>query len=84
MTKEAIMKAKYINTLILVVVATGTVFASFIGDISRGVEPLQSIFFGFVAAIITIQVLPALVLLVRMTKGLLTRPDRELAEEKQN
>lgn len=84
MTKDADMKAKYINTLILVVVATGSVFASFIGDISRGVEPLQSIFFGFVAAIITIQVLPALVLLVRMVKGLLARSDRELAEEKQN
>jgi threonine/homoserine/homoserine lactone efflux protein len=82
MTKEAVMKAKYINTLILVVVATGSVFATFIGDVSRGVEPLQTIFLGFVAAIITIQVLPAVLLLGCMIKGLLARPEKELAEEK--
>ncbi len=76
------MKAKYTNALILVVVATGTAFAAFIGDVSRGVEPLQTIFLGFVAAIITIQVVPALLLLGCMVRGLLARPEKELAEEK--
>lgn len=72
------MKAKYINALILVVVATGTAFAAFIGDISRGVEPLQTIFFGFVAAIIAIQVVPALMLLAGMIKALLVRSEKEM------
>jgi len=76
------MKAKYTNALILVVVATGTAFAAFIGDVSRGVEPLQTIFLGFVAAIITIQVVPALLLLVFLFSGVLAPPEKELAEEK--
>ena len=78
------MKAKYLNALILVTVAAGTVFATFIGDISRGVEPLQTIFLGFVAVIITIQVVPALVMLGCMIKALLVNPEKKLAEEKQN
>ena len=76
------MKENYLNALILVVIATGTVFASFIGDVSRGAEPLQTIFFCFVGAIIAVQVVPALVLVGRLTKGLLARPEKELAEQK--
>jgi threonine/homoserine/homoserine lactone efflux protein len=72
------MKAKYINSLILVVIATGTAFAAFVGDASRGVEPLQTIFLGFVAAIIAIQVVPALMLLAAMIKALIVRPEKEL------
>jgi hypothetical protein len=75
------MKANYLNCLILVIVATGTAFAAFIGDISRGAEPLQTIFFGFVAAIVVIQVVPALMLLAGMIKALAVRPEKELAEE---
>jgi len=76
------MKANYLNALILVIVATGTAFAAFIGDISRGVEPLQTIFFGFVAAIVIVQVVPVLMLLAGMIKALVVRPEKELAEEK--
>jgi hypothetical protein len=72
------MKAKYVNSLLLVVIATGTAFAAFIGDVSRGAEPLQTIFLGFVAAIIAIQVVPALMLLGCMIKALIVRPEKEL------
>jgi len=72
------MKAKYINALILVVVATGTALAAFVGNVSRGVEPLQTIFLGFVAAIIAIQVVPALMLLGCMIKSLLVHGEKEL------
>ena len=72
------MKAKYTNALILIVVATGTAFAAFIGDVSRGVEPLQTIFLGFVAAIIAIQVVPALMLLGCMIKALFVRNEKEV------
>ncbi len=78
------MKTNYLNIMIIVIVVSGTVFASFIGDISRGVEPLQTIFFCFVAAIITIQIIPALLLLGSLIKGLLARPEKDLAEEKSN
>ena len=78
------MKEKYLNALILVVIATGTVFATVIGDVSRGAEPLQTIFFCFVGAIVAIQVVPALVLVGRLAKGLLARPEKELAEQKAN
>ncbi|TLM68942.1 MAG: hypothetical protein FDZ69_01710 [Deltaproteobacteria bacterium] len=69
--------AKYINALILVIVASGTALVAMIGDVSRGSEPLQTVFFAFVAAIIAIQVVPALMLLGYLVKGLLTRPARE-------
>ncbi|MHB8707833.1 MAG: hypothetical protein ACYC9I_03090 [Desulfuromonadales bacterium] len=67
------MKAKYINALILVVVATGTALVAFVGDASRGSEPLQNMFFAFVAAIIAIQVVPAMMLIGCLFKSLLTR-----------
>jgi len=71
------MKDKYLNSMILVVVATGTAMAAFVGNASRGIEPLQTVFIAFVAAIIAIQVVPALVLLACLLKGLLTRPAKE-------
>lgn len=67
----------YINALILIVVATGTAFVALVGDVSRGSEPLQNMFFAFVAAIIAIQVVPAIMLLGYLVKGLLTRNTRE-------
>jgi vacuolar-type H+-ATPase subunit I/STV1 len=72
--KEAVMKANYLNALILIVVATGTAMVAFVGEASRGSEPLQNIFFAFVAAIIAIQVVPALMLVGHLVKGLLVRP----------
>lgn len=68
---------KYVNALILIVVATGTALVAFIGDASHGAEPLQTLFFAFVAAIIAIQVVPAMMLLGYLVKGLFTRSARE-------
>ena len=72
------MKDKYLNSVILVVVATGSAMAAFAGNASRGVEPMQTIFIAFVAAIIAIQVVPALMLVGTLLKGLLTRSEKEL------
>lgn len=67
----------YLNALILIVVATGTAFVAFVGDASRGAEPLQTMFLAFVAAIIAIQVVPALMLVGYLIKGLLVRTAKE-------
>jgi len=75
--KSNAMKSNYANALILVVVATGTALAAFIGDISRDSGSLQTVFFAFVAAIIAIQVVPAIMLLGYLIKGLLTRSVKE-------
>ena len=72
------MKDKYLNSVILVVIATGTAMAAFVGNASRGVEPLQTVFFAFVAAIIAIQLVPALLLIGTLLKGILTRSTKEL------
>jgi ACR3 family arsenite efflux pump ArsB len=71
------MKANYLNALILIVVATGTALVAFVGDVSRGSEPLQTVFFAFVAAIIAIQVVPAMMLIGHLFKGLFTRTAKE-------
>jgi hypothetical protein len=77
MPKEAAMKDKYLNAVILVVVASGTVMAAFVGNASQG-GPLQTVFFAFVAAIIAIQLVPALMLIGTLLKGILTRSEKEL------
>ena len=76
------MKNKYLNAVILVVVATGTVMAAFVGGASRGVDHLQTAFFAFVAAIVVIQLVPALMLIVTLLKGILIRPAKEIELER--
>jgi len=76
------MKDKYLNAVILVVVATGTVMAAFVGGASRGVDHLQTAFFAFVAAIVVIQLVPALMLIVTLLKGILIRPAKEIELER--
>jgi len=76
------MKDKYLNAVILVVVATGTVMAAFVGGASRGVDHLQTAFFAFVAAIVVIQLVPALRLIVTLLKGILIRPAKEIELER--
>lgn len=71
------MQAKYLNALILVVVATGTALVAFVGDASRGSEPLQNLFFAFVSAIIAIQVVPAMMLIGGLFKSLFTNSAKE-------
>lgn len=69
--------SNYFNAMILIVVATGTALVAFVGDVSRGSEPLQTIFFAFVAAIIAIQVVPAMMLIGHLFKGLFAHPGKE-------
>ncbi|MBW6512238.1 MAG: hypothetical protein K0A93_09035 [Desulfuromonadaceae bacterium] len=57
------MKPKLVSTLIIIVVATGTAIIPFAGGASIGTEPLRSIFFAFVSAIIAIQLVPVIMLL---------------------
>ena len=76
------MKDKYLNSVIMVVVATGTVMTAFVGGASRGVDHLQTAFFAFVAAIVVIQLVPALMLIGTLLKGILIRPAKELELER--
>ena len=72
------MKDKYLNSVILVVIATGTALVALVGESSRGAEPLQTVFLAFLAAIIAIQVVPALMLLGCLFKSLFTRSGKEV------
>ncbi len=63
------MKPRLLSTLIIVVVATGTAIIPLAGGASVGNEPLRSIFFAFVSAIIAIQLVPALLLLGCLIKS---------------
>jgi len=76
------VKDKYLNSVILVVVATGTVMTSFVGGASRGVAHLQTAFFAFVAAIVVIQLVPALMLIGTLLKGILIRPAKKIELER--
>lgn len=71
------MKEKYLNSVILVVVATGTALVAFVGDASRGAEPLQTLFLAFLAAVIAIQIVPAVMLLAGLIKSLFIRAARQ-------
>lgn len=74
------MKEKYLNSVILVVIATGTALVAFVGEASRGSEPLQTMFMAFLAAIIAIQVVPAMMLLGCLLKALFARSMKEFEQ----
>ncbi len=63
------MKPILLNTLIIVVVTTGTAIIPLVGGASLGSEPLRGIFFAFVSAIIAIQLIPAVMLLGGLLKA---------------
>lgn len=63
------MKPGLIGTLIIVVVVTGTAIIPLAGGASVGSEPMRSIFFAFVSAIIAIQLVPAIMLLGGLLKA---------------
>lgn len=71
------MKDKYVNAVILVAVASGTATVALVGDAVRGSEPLQTLFLAFLAAIIAIQVIPAIMLVAGLIRSLVTRPTKE-------
>ena len=72
------MKDKYLNSVILVVVASGTALVALAGQASKGAEPLQTVFMAFLAAIIAIQVVPALMLVGALIKSLFIRSIKQL------
>ena len=72
------MKETYLNSVILIVVATGTALVAFVGDASQGAEPLQTTFMAFLAAIIAIQVVPAVMLIGGLIKSLIHRPEKAI------
>lgn len=70
------MKETYLNAVILVVVATATAIVAFFGDAAPGAEPLQTMFLAFVAAIIAIQIVPAVMLVGGLIKSLFHRSEK--------
>ena len=74
------MKDKYLNSVILVVVATGTVLAAFVGNASQG-GPLQGIFMAFLAAIIVVQVVPAVIMIGSLIKSSRHRPEKAVEHQ---
>lgn len=65
------MSPKLFSALIIIIVATGTAIIPLVGGASLGTEPMRTVFFAFVSAILAIQVVPAAILLVSLIKTLL-------------
>lgn len=63
------MKPRTWSTLIIIVVATGTAIIPLAGGASVGSEPMRSVFFAFLSAIIAIQLVPAVMLLGALIKS---------------
>ena len=67
------MKSTLANSLILLVVASGTALLSFLVVTALGLAPLETLFLVFIAVVVAIQVVPAIMLFGAMLKGLFTR-----------
>ena len=65
------MKPGLFSILLILVVATGTAIIPLAGGASLGSEPLRTVFFAFVSAIVAIQLVPAVMLLGCLIKSLL-------------
>ena len=65
------MKPRLFSILIIIVIATGTAIIPLAGGASVGSEPMRTVFFAFVSAIIAIQLVPAVMLLGSLIKSLL-------------
>ena len=61
---------KVANVMIIVMVIVGTVIFAVINQVSSGAELMPKLFLLFFGAIITVQVIPGLILLATMIKGL--------------
>jgi len=70
------MKSTIANSLILLVVASGTALLSFLDVTALGLAPLETLFLVFVAVIIAIQVVPAIMLFGTMIKGIFPRAEK--------
>ena len=60
---------KVANVMIIGMVIVGTVIFAVINQVSSGVELMPKLFLLFFGAIITVQVIPGLILLATMIKG---------------
>lgn len=65
------------NGLIITMVVLGTAFFVNLPEATQGEGLMAKLFIGFMGAIITIQVIPALVLLAAMIKGIAKATRRE-------
>ena len=72
------MKNKIANGLILLAVATVAALVAYLLVATQNYAPAQTIFLAFVAAILAIQLIPALMLFFGMLKGLFSRAQKEL------
>lgn len=63
---------KVANAMIIGMVILGTVIFSVINQASSGTELMPKIFLVFFGAIITVQIIPGLVLLATMIKGVVS------------
>ena len=60
---------KAANMMIIVMVVAGTVVFALINHVSEGSELMSKLFLAFLGAIITVQLIPGLILLAAMVKG---------------
>ena len=63
---------KVANVMIIGMVIVGTVIFALINQVSSGVELMPKLFLLFFGAIITVQVIPGLILLATMIKGVVS------------
>ena len=63
---------KVANVMIIGMVIVGTVIFALINQVSSGVELMPKLFLLFFGAIITVQVIPGLILLATMVKGVVS------------
>ena len=61
---------KVANAMIIGMVIVGTVIFALINQVSSGAELMPKLFLIFFGAIITVQVIPGLILLATMIKGI--------------
>lgn len=73
------MKSTLANSLILLVVASGTALLSFLDVTALGLAPLETLFLVFIAVIVAIQVVPAIMLFGAMIKGIFSRTEKRSA-----
>lgn len=72
------MKRPVPNSLILLIVASVTAMAAYLLGDSQNHQPVQTLFLAFVAAILAIQVIPAMMLFAGMLKTYFAKPQKEL------
>ena len=73
---------KMSNAMIIAIVVAGTVILAFINQINLEGTLMSKLFLVFLGAIITFQLLPGLMLIGGMIKGLVTMGHRKAVHEK--